>query len=329
MKALEVKIREVEDVHAGEALERHLGNYNQAEREEALLIVGGLIAVDRLKDAVAAETINALARFQQEGRHRALGFNQFADFLTNSPLSPMTKSAFYRAKELLDKEGIPAYNFLTLQLAFPAGKRKLFGRGDIQVDGENVFIRDGDEELVISQNNPELIFQALTAVADKKTELENTVAKQTAELETAVAKTEELETEILRITAAKAVEAGTDPHNLALANLSAAYQVLITEVKNLAPVEREQFRTKTFELIAGRMELLAAAHDSDDWTRIAPKGSPPYEGGVAAASADGVVLSSAADSNENGNHPDAYIESLLDRAADDGDDNDAELIDKL
>lgn len=288
---LQKKIRELEDTDAGEALERHLEHHSEAERDEALLILGGLIAVDRLKDAIEAETINALIRFQKEGRYRALGFDQFADFLNKSPLSPMTKSTFYRQKDLLEKEGEPTYNFLTLQLAFPAAKRKLFGRGDIQVDGENVIVRDGEEEIVIHRGSPDLVFQALTAIADKKLDLEHQLAKQAEDLETAAAKNEKLTDEIKSVKAARAVEAGLDPHTLAIANLSTAYAVLIAEVEKLAPVERQQFRDKTFEMIAVQMQRLASAHESEDWTAIA-QSSPKASGAV-----------------------DPYIEGLLDRAA--------------
>lgn len=163
---LQKKIRAAEDEHAEEALTAHLTGFEQQQRDDALMLLGGINVTDKISQALSAESIRALMKFQEEKLYEHFGFDNFVAFLDNSPHAPMTKSQFYERKSILEKEGDKTFNLLN-SLSMSVSKRKLLGKGNIKVEDDTVFITDEDGvETSIEMTDRSRLLETLSALAD-------------------------------------------------------------------------------------------------------------------------------------------------------------------
>ena len=105
MANLKEKLEKVKNEHLETVVNERIEESNTRRAEKALVLIGGLRAVNRVADNLNAQVISALAEFQQQELYKHFGFDRFADFLDQSEYSPMSKSAFYRQKELYESEG--------------------------------------------------------------------------------------------------------------------------------------------------------------------------------------------------------------------------------
>ena len=150
MDSLKQKIRDVEEEHADESLTTHLDNAEKRKEQRALLLLGGIRAVNRVGENLTSQVMGALITFQQEELHTQLGFERFADFLDKSEFSPMKKSEFYRRKELYDAEGGQLYDAFNAARV-PVSTRQLLakrGETEISIDGDEIVI--GNERADLS-----------------------------------------------------------------------------------------------------------------------------------------------------------------------------------
>lgn len=179
---LQKKIRKVEEEHAEEIVSANLSAHDERRRDETLILLGGIKAADRISSALGAETMRALIRFQNEERYKRLGFDNFVGFLNNYESSPMTKNQFYDRKALLEKEGDATFDLLN-SVSMPVSKRRLLGKGNIQIEGETVIIRDGDGgEHEIELRDRTRLLETLTALADANADKSATLDKQKTKL---------------------------------------------------------------------------------------------------------------------------------------------------
>lgn len=157
MKALEKKIREVEEQHAEESLNNHLEKHDKEKYDSALILLGGLRAVDRLVQNVSSQVISALIIFQDEKMHERLGFKRFADFLNESELSLMTKNEFYKRKDIFESEGAVRYDLFN-DAKIPLSTRKRLIKGEVEISIE-------DDEIIVGESRAPLSdFSAIKAI---------------------------------------------------------------------------------------------------------------------------------------------------------------------
>lgn len=79
----------------------------------------------------------------------------------------MTKHEFYKRKEIFEAEGEKVFDLLN-EVGMPLSKRRLLGKGNIQLDGETVIVLDREtgEEISIELTNKSRLLETLTALAD-------------------------------------------------------------------------------------------------------------------------------------------------------------------
>ena len=192
MEKLQKKLRAVEEQHAEEVVTTHLDNHEKKGHDHALFFLGGVRATNGIADALSIEVIRALINFQEEKRYESLGYTNFVDFLENSEYAPMSKNQFYDRKALLEKEGDKVFELMN-SLSMPVSKRKLLGKGNIQLDGETVIVTGDDgEQTEIEIKDRSRLLETLAALADAN-------AEKTRKIQTQQSKIEKGDTEVLNL----------------------------------------------------------------------------------------------------------------------------------
>lgn len=162
---LSKKIREVEDAHAEQVEKAIQSNHEKDKYTRALLLLGGIRAVDRVKLNLSSQVMTALISFQEDDLHEALGYKRFADFLDESPYSPMKKSDFYRRKEVFEREGSELYDLFN-EAKLPLSTRKLLAESngaEISIDGDKLMI--GETE--VATTDTDVIKEVVKSLADE------------------------------------------------------------------------------------------------------------------------------------------------------------------
>lgn len=167
MDKLQIKLRAVEDEHAEEVLNNHLEKHANSKRDRAIFILGNIRATDRISKALNSQAMIAAFAFQKEDLHEALGYPAFADFLDNSEFSPMSKHEFYERKKVFENEGEKVFDALN-DMDIPLKTRRLLGKGNVQLDGEDLVILDPatGEEMKFEITNKSRILETISALAD-------------------------------------------------------------------------------------------------------------------------------------------------------------------
>ena len=133
------KLEAVKDKVTKTAVEQAAAATTSVKNDEALMYLGGIGAIKSLADKLSSQTVRALEAFGESKGYEALGFATFADFLNESPYSPMKKSVYYERLSALEAEGDGTYNLLN-NLGVPLSKRKLLTDGTVQVEGDMLVV---------------------------------------------------------------------------------------------------------------------------------------------------------------------------------------------
>jgi hypothetical protein len=265
MGNLQEKIRQVEDEHAEEQLEKHLEHHAVTNRDRALLIIGGFKTALKISTAINSEVMRSLETFQEQRLYSSFGYERFADFLDEYEHSPMTKNQYYERKAILDREGDAMFDLLS-DMGMSIRKRKLLGKGNVEFDGEKVIVHDGDEQTEIEITDRTRLLETLTALADANADKSSKLEKQKTKLDKHDEEKRELCDEIDRVKAEKKIELGGDPHSIALANACFALTALREESALLSDTDRAARGPNVMETLASQMQQTAAAYETGDWT---------------------------------------------------------------
>lgn len=271
---LQKKIREAEDEHAEEALADHLAINKQIARDTALLLLGSFHAAQKIANAINSEVMRALEIFQAERMYLSFGYDRFVDFLEGYEHAPMSKAQYYERKALLDKEGDALFDMYG-DLGVSIRKRKLLGKGNIEIDGENVLVRDGDEVTEIHLNDRSRLLQTLTALADANAEKSIKLERQKEKIDRHDTEKRDLYDEIDRVRASKAA-ASPDDHMIARVELGLAFAKLREAVLRLSNIENDQFRDSVLEDVAAWSADLREAYRNG--AAVAPAANPEIVG---------------------------------------------------
>lgn len=143
----------------------------------------------------------------------------------------------------------------------PVSKRKLLGKGNIQLDGANIVVIDPEtqEEISFPADDKARILETISALADANAHKSIKIEREQKENERLKTKLKETE-KTLETTRAAAKFDALDTHSAALLNLINAFQTLKTEAENLTLAEKEQFAPRTFETIARQLDALSTAY---------------------------------------------------------------------
>lgn len=266
---LQKKIREAEEAHAEEVLTEHLAENRQVVRDRALLLLGGFKAAQKIAHAINSEVMRAIETFQADRLYQAFGFDRFVDFLDGYEHSPMSKNQYYERKALLDKEGDVLFDMYG-SLGLSVRRRKLLGRGNVEISGDTAIIHDGEESTEISLSDRSRLLETLSALADANADKSVKLDRQQQKIDKHDSEKRELYSEIDRVKAAASAAVASDPHTLALVRLQLAYRDLCEVAVSLNDAEKQQLKFVVFEKVADCNQDLAGAYGSTDWTKLAP-----------------------------------------------------------
>ena len=303
---LQKRIREVEEDHAGEVVEQHLEQHRQQSRDRALLIAGGFKAALKISAAISSEVMRSMEVFQEERLYMSFGYERFATFLDESEFSPMSKSQYYERKSILEKEGDRMFDVFG-ELGLSIRKRKLLGKGNVEIDGDSVIILDGDERTEIELKDRSRLIETLTALADANAEKSIKLERQKEKIEKHADEKRDLYDEIDRVRASK-VAPHPDDHMIARVELGLAFSRLRENAAGLSEIEKDQFRDSVLEDVAGWTADLREAYKTGT-----AKAKP--------AAASAIVGDTFAEAFTN------FLETVDDDI--DGEDNDGELAAQL
>lgn len=309
------KVRKAEEVIAGEIVEEHLAEFSHQETMEAALWLGRAQATDRISVALSSQVIRFLEMFEKTKAYRALGYNSFVAFLNNSGLHEVTKNRYYDRIKLLNKEGDPVFDALTIA-GVPITVRGYLEPGDVTIEGESIVVKGDDDasDIVIHKDDHQSIVTALRNQAQIRRTAAKELAKAKEELaavkEKHDAEKRELYDENERLRASKMAEVNADAHMMAVIEVKLAFKRLEDEAAKLSPVEQEQFRHRTLEDLAYCMQSLSESYGSSpDWARHAP--SPDLPANVAPGSDDEWFAQKLAEVNTAPDDNDAELAAAM------------------
>jgi len=262
------KMRAADEAIAGEIVEDRLAMFTKEEEMNAAILLGRAQAADRISVALSAEVIRFLEHFEKTKIYRAIGHKDFVTFLANSGLHGVTKHKYYERKKVLDKEGDPVFDALTVA-GVPMSVRGELQAGDVQIDGDTIIVKGEteDEDLIIDTDNHAAIVQHLRNLANARKHDRLKLKEVAEKLDAVEAKYDEkvrgLYEENDRIKAAKIAEVASNPHMIARVELGLAYRRLISAAEDLSTLEKDQFRDSVLEDIADWSASLRKAYKTN------------------------------------------------------------------
>jgi hypothetical protein len=204
-------------------------------------MIGGVKVADAVSNQLSSQLLRTLERIQKEKLYLEAGYKTFDQFLDKAPESPMSHDAYRLRVNLLQAEGdelFDSFNSIGLSLS----KRKLLGKGSVEVDGEEIVVRDDKDELRIPLNNRTELLSAISRLADKNNEKSRTIERGKKELERKDKKLQEA-------LAPKQSSDELTPFVAARVTVLTALDGLIRATRALGSVERAERRTETLTLL--------------------------------------------------------------------------------
>ena len=177
------KLTKLKEQHQIEEHQFLTDEHKQQQRDNALMILGGIRVADKIATSISSQVMNALITFQDERMYLNFGFDNFVDFLQNSEVSPMSKGEFYKRKEIFEAEGEKLFDLMN-EVGVSFATRKLLSSGNydaISFDGDKLKI--GDQEADIS--NARLVRALLESYADDYKRVKTESEKAKVKLKTA------------------------------------------------------------------------------------------------------------------------------------------------
>lgn len=261
------KVRNAEEAIAGEIVDDHVAEYSKQEMMEAATLLGRAQAADRISVSLSSQVIRFLQMFEKTKMYRALGYSNFVTFLNNSGLYDVTKSRYYERKNVLDREGDPLFDALTVA-GVPISIRGQFAKGDVTINGEHIVIKGDEDEsdLLIHKDDHSSIIQALSNQAIIRRAAAKELAQVKDELSSVKEKHDtekrEIYAELDKVRAARSAEVSGDPHSMAFASLGFAFTALREQAALLSDVDRAARRDNVLEILANQMQLTREAYGS-------------------------------------------------------------------
>lgn len=246
------KLEKVKTSAAQTAIEHHAEATGSILHTDALFMLGGLGAINRLSEKLAAQTIRALEAFGEAKGYESLGYQTMVEFLDQCPHSPLTKHQFYDRKAALEIEGDAAYDLLN-SLGVPLSKRRLLTEGVVSIDGDTITV--GLESARIDDRAR--ITEIIRTLASKTAEQTRTIERGKKEHDNLKRKLDDAKK------SAVLLDSQAHPFGQALLASIGALARLTTEARALDPDESLQLRGRAMELLAQQRRELEEAFRFD------------------------------------------------------------------
>jgi len=274
------KVRQAEDDAAAEIVDDRLAEYNDAQKADALMMLGRAQATDRISVALSAEVIRFLEHFEKTKLYRALGHGDFVTFLKFSGLLQVTKSRYYERKKVLDKEGDPLFDALSIA-GVPMSVRQHLLPGDVAVDGDSIVIKGetDEEDIIVRRDDDKTLIQSIRNLSNARRNAARDLAETKTKLEEIGEKHDEKirerDREIDRLRTAKMAEFAADAHMTARVELGLAFGKLTDVAGNMSAAEKDHLRDDVLEYVASWSASLRQAYSTNSKDPADPS---PLEG---------------------------------------------------
>lgn len=259
------KLRDAADAVAGEIVDDRFADYNETQKYDAILMLGRAQATDRISVALSAEVIRFLEHFEKTKLYRALGHGDFVTFLKHCGLLQVTKSRYYERKKVLDKEGDPLFDALSVA-GVPMSVRQHLLPGDVAVDGDNLVIKgDSDEEdIIVRRDDDKMLVQSIRNLANSRRNTSRALAETKQKLDEIGGKHAEEKRELYeendRLRSSRMADMTSNPHMLARVEAGVYVNRLVDAASALSVIEKDQFRDAVLEDFARWLSDLSAAY---------------------------------------------------------------------
>lgn len=213
--------------------DEHLEKIETEKRNDAFFILGGIKVAEQIAQSISAKVIQSLIYIQNEDLHQQFGYARFADFLNNDEKSPMSKSEFYRRKELYEKEGSDLFDKFN-ELNIANSHRKQLKPGDVSFDGDKIIIGDQEANLADQPAVKNLIKEFVLEnrqLEEKKEKQQSSIEHLEKALETGRKEYEELR---------RNFDGEGDEFQQAFSKAMVSMVALKQAAKNLTLVEKEE-----------------------------------------------------------------------------------------
>ncbi len=303
---------ELERIHqqAEGVIDTAIAKNNAAESEalnDFIFLLGGLNAISTIATNLNAALIVNMQRIRDEKLYLAAGSPRFEIFCDTHPRSPMKYKKFNYIEGIFKNVGSPLLFDLLNESELSLRQQKLIRKGDVYLEGDKMIVRHGNESLTLDVANKPGWTDALVAVAEANAELKRKGerdAKEKAELKATI---ERGQAEVAEKQRAIDSMLTGDPYNEAFSHAINGLLLLTEQIGHLHDAEKTKRGPDAIETLWSVMLQVRKSYGVNFAFR--ESGSPPALGGVAAASADGVVLSR--NNGTTGGLPNSVIDAVL------------------
>lgn len=218
-----------------------------------LTILGAISGVQSVAESLNSQTIRGLQRVRDQELFTVFGFKRFDNFLNESPYAPMNYAKFNRKEGALKNEGDELFDFLN-SIDAPLSKRRLLGKGDVQIENKELVARVGAEEIRVPLSNTSRILTVMSRVVEQRNEQARTIERGKKQINSLKDKLAEEKAR----TRPGSGQSGA-PFFDALLSVIGAMSLLATEAEKLVPEERERQRDEVFKTLGEQMVRLDEA----------------------------------------------------------------------
>lgn len=252
-KTLKDKLVAVQVAHVEEELTERREQHSTEQLHTLLMVLGGVRAVHSVSQALTDQTVRAMQRIRSEELYKAAGFKRFDTFLDQSPLAPMGYDKFNRMEKALLNEGDELFNYLNAIHA-PMAKRRLLGKGSLTIEGEDIVVRQDNEEQRIAVSDRGVLLSTLSKLADQNGEQRRKIERQEKKL-----KKGEEEYEALLRRGSTPFKATPDAIKRVAFDALAALGILATAASKLSTEDAHAVRESLLAPLAEQWDALHAA----------------------------------------------------------------------
>lgn len=176
-------LEKLKEEHQKEEWALQSGEVKNKKQAQVFMILGGVHVANKIASSINSQVMNTLIEFQEKQMYLELGYENFVDFLSNSEYAPMSKSEFYRKRDIFLAEGGELFDLMN-EIGVSMNVRKQLAAGNyeaIVIDGDKV--RVGDDEADLS--NMRMVKTLIESFAEEARKNKEDAGKKQEKLERA------------------------------------------------------------------------------------------------------------------------------------------------
>jgi hypothetical protein len=221
---------------------------DHSQRDRLMQMIGAAKYADRLRQQSESHLMQLLIEIEDE---KLFPQARFAEFLDEARIPGMSKSSYYRLRDLYAKEGADVYDHF-FDWRVPYRTRKLLSSGDVRVEGNEVVI--GKERVKLSESK--IVKSVLEKLVQEKLEIRGELEAVEARLEASTDKLEKVTTEHKELCRRVDAVNETTPYEDAYMGLTKAFAVMTAEVRAMDPEARPDLAEDALQHFSDQLNQL-------------------------------------------------------------------------